>query len=650
MPLVVPLLRIVMVFLNVYDSFKTLKAPPISSRTGGRSSIRGKTQRKRDMKGCLAVWVVWCCFVSYERFLERVVSLFIPFYDEMKSLVMLFLILTRARGAEPIYLHVIRPLLKPYTSTLDICLDLVCMIGDMIFTAFMMPIHLCLPYWNYFFGNGSEATGVHGAASTASLLNPATHCLSVESNGHASKQANKLRPPASKKSSRSLIVADSKQPTDLRRYPASEITRAGNSVRSQTAGAGTSKKPTALRPKNSRVASQPQPQPRPRSQRKTSGSVSEPQPAVWQPSAAYQDSDEEVRTSAPSDPTATPQTPAHATTVSGLPVTAEEQTEEWRKYPPLPSAYPPTPLVVAAPLTAATSDKPASDGVLPIIEEPSEASDNEGHVNDQEPALEPEEDISSDEDDSDQDFDATMRTPRKNRLAGAGVYNDDAGMASSASSSSSSIHSRSTTLDTIDNASSLRTGTTSESEALSFSDSSSGTRNRLHSRTTAFKAGNGNKVLEKASSKTLNGRSTIRAKSQSQAYMVKMSQQQIVRSMSVSTVSDDDSDAPPLGDENTETSSLVDTAVKAKRRKVLPLRNPPSANGARTTRAAAKGRDGKIAVAKEKAPTERIKSSGPKPRAGRQAAVVPQTRPVQSAGTSGETDEPQPPSQRTIRR
>ncbi|KDQ29597.1 hypothetical protein PLEOSDRAFT_1016093, partial [Pleurotus ostreatus PC15] len=140
MPLVVPLLRIVMVFLNVYDSFKTLKAPPISSRTGGRSSIRGKTQRKRDMKGCLAVWVVWCCFVSYERFLERVVSLFIPFYDEMKSLVMLFLILTRARGAEPIYLHVIRPLLKPYTSTLDICLDLVCMIGDMIFTAFMMPI------------------------------------------------------------------------------------------------------------------------------------------------------------------------------------------------------------------------------------------------------------------------------------------------------------------------------------------------------------------------------------------------------------------------------------------------------------------------------------------------------------------------------
>lgn len=420
-------------------------------------------------------------------------------------------------------------------------------------------------------------------------------------------------------------------------------------MRPQAAGAGTSKKATTLRPKNSRIASQPQP--RPRSERKASGSVSEPQPAVWRPPAAYRDSDEEVPASAPSDPAATPQTPAHTATISGLPVTAEEQTEEWRKYPPLPSAYPPTPLVVAAPLAATTSDKPASDGVLPIIEEPGEASDNEeGHADDHELALKPEEEISSDEDGSDQDFDATMRTPRKNRLAGAGVYNDNAAMASSASSSSSSIHSRSTTLDTIDNASSLQTGTTSESEALSFSDSSAGTRNRLRSRTAAVKAGNGNKVLEKASSKTLNGRSTIRAKPQSHAYMVKMSQQQMVRSMSVSTVSDDDSDAPPLGDDDRETSSLADTAVKAKRRKVPPQRNPPSANGARTTRAAAKGRDGKTAVAKGKAPTERNKSSGPKPRVGRQAAVVAQTRSVQSAGTSGETDEPQPPSQRTIRK
>jgi len=33
----------------------------------------------------------------YERMLESIISLFIPFYDEFKSLALLFLILTRAR-------------------------------------------------------------------------------------------------------------------------------------------------------------------------------------------------------------------------------------------------------------------------------------------------------------------------------------------------------------------------------------------------------------------------------------------------------------------------------------------------------------------------------------------------------------------------
>ena len=58
MPLVVPILRLVMLFLNVYESFKTLKAPTRSARSG-QPTVRAVSQRKRDMKGCLAVWVVW---------------------------------------------------------------------------------------------------------------------------------------------------------------------------------------------------------------------------------------------------------------------------------------------------------------------------------------------------------------------------------------------------------------------------------------------------------------------------------------------------------------------------------------------------------------------------------------------------------------
>ena len=64
MPLYIAFLRLWMLFLNVYDSFKTLKIPPPSARNNGRPSVRAMTQRKRDMKGCLAVWIVWVSWIS----------------------------------------------------------------------------------------------------------------------------------------------------------------------------------------------------------------------------------------------------------------------------------------------------------------------------------------------------------------------------------------------------------------------------------------------------------------------------------------------------------------------------------------------------------------------------------------------------------
>ncbi|KAF9554534.1 hypothetical protein CPC08DRAFT_622474, partial [Agrocybe pediades] len=147
MALFVPILRLIMLFLNVYDSYKTLKDPPASSRNAGRPSVRAMSQRKRDMKGSLAVWIVFASLTMYERTVESIVSLFIPFYDEFKSLLLLFLILTRARGAEPIYLHLIRPLVKPYTRTLDGSLDLMLMVGDFIFALSTYPIRLAVEWY-----------------------------------------------------------------------------------------------------------------------------------------------------------------------------------------------------------------------------------------------------------------------------------------------------------------------------------------------------------------------------------------------------------------------------------------------------------------------------------------------------------------------
>lgn len=68
MPLFVAGLRLTMLFLNVYDSYKVLKPPPISSKGNGQPSQRALSQRKRDIKGCIAVWIVW---VAIDCLLER---------------------------------------------------------------------------------------------------------------------------------------------------------------------------------------------------------------------------------------------------------------------------------------------------------------------------------------------------------------------------------------------------------------------------------------------------------------------------------------------------------------------------------------------------------------------------------------------------
>ena len=77
MGIVVLLLRCYLVFQNVFITFKTLKLPPPSSRNNGQPSIRALTQRKRDMKGCMAIWIVWVSRVTF-RVLDEVTKLFTP--------------------------------------------------------------------------------------------------------------------------------------------------------------------------------------------------------------------------------------------------------------------------------------------------------------------------------------------------------------------------------------------------------------------------------------------------------------------------------------------------------------------------------------------------------------------------------------------
>ncbi|KAF9238777.1 hypothetical protein BU15DRAFT_47356 [Melanogaster broomeanus] len=177
MPLVVPVLRLFMVCLNVYETFKTLKPPQPSTRRGGQPSVRALNQRKRDLKGCLAVWVVWCCYAAYERTFDRVVAIFIPFYSEIKSVFLLFLLLTRAKGAEPLFLHVLRPLIKPYAVVVDPTLEVTRDIGDFLFALLQVPLDYMLslcwsPSWHT--GELDAALGESSSSTHISSLNSAS--------------------------------------------------------------------------------------------------------------------------------------------------------------------------------------------------------------------------------------------------------------------------------------------------------------------------------------------------------------------------------------------------------------------------------------------------------------------------------------------
>lgn len=89
----------------------------------------------------------------YERLVERIVCMFIPFYSELKMVFVIFLTLTKARSAEPIYLHILRPLIKPYVPILDVVLDVGCGLGDFVLSLVLFPIHYVL---SYFRGSQSE--------------------------------------------------------------------------------------------------------------------------------------------------------------------------------------------------------------------------------------------------------------------------------------------------------------------------------------------------------------------------------------------------------------------------------------------------------------------------------------------------------------
>lgn len=483
MPLVVPALRLFMVFMNVYDTYKTLKIPP--GRKGGPPSIRAMTQRKRDLKGCLAVWVVWCCLAAYERTFDRFVSFIVPFYSEIKSVTLLFLLLTRAKGAEPLYLHILRPLIKPYVDTLDPLLDLARDIGDFLFALSQVPLNyvlsLCsgLPWHTE--ENESAADLTENTPELSTTRSSSDSNIPIVTKTHATVDSdprvaakrsvavrsvsnNRVRPksrqpPVDSYESMSLRMRHSKSSsiTTLPHYPNDTVGRIHA-------------RPTTS---NTRTAAY----------------------DIWcPPPPAYEEEHRRSRSSIGRSEIANVSTPNSATPPPTV-IVSEPVDEDWRGYPPFPSAYPPTPLAASHSLSGAMpsgrdnsihslstqttvvspilentlmdrnqvfdvslqqAHGPASPGSHSLEVHPSidgsQSSGGAGNLDEDEDAY---------RDDDDDDFNVTLRTPYRSFPS------------SVASNASSSVASLPSALTTNDNESSLRTSSSSEStRSFHTSDSS----------------------------------------------------------------------------------------------------------------------------------------------------------------------------------
>ncbi|KAI0068741.1 hypothetical protein BV25DRAFT_1817654 [Artomyces pyxidatus] len=469
MGLVVLALRSYLVFQNIFITFKTLRPPPPSSRNNGKPSVRALTQRKRDMKGCMAIWIVWCCLATYEANLERIVSIFIPFYDEIKSVVLVFFILSRARSAEPIYLHVIRPLVKPYVATLDSVLDFIHNVGDFILLVLSLPFHGVWSWW-------------HGSRSYDGQI------ALTEADSESIRSYGDDRLAASPAWSDASALPDDRVASGENLQHRSSATRQASE-------------------QLSRFYAPPRP------------SSSENHQIWYPPPSSYAAAqDEDIRP----DPVVSSITSSMSMPEPHIPTIGANNgaVDEWRLYPPFPSAYPPTPLRPSAGISMPEPIHPTQFGIIPehVGSAELDASDRRRDVetlqskgNEQDfgrSLLLPREPfnpgsdgslsddihmygvreetryIVSDDDADEQDdyeteeddFDVTLRTPYKLRSSGAvpmdrAQSNMSIVTVATVASSATSAPSETTGLSTVDHASTLRTRTTSPS-ASSRSDSS----------------------------------------------------------------------------------------------------------------------------------------------------------------------------------
>ena len=412
------------------------------------------------------------------------------------------------QGAEPIYLHLIRPIIKPYTGTLDAMLQLLLLVGDFVFALSTYPLHLALEWWHKRFDAWNEPLqteqDTQGGSSDVDTSEVPTSFLDSSSGPRAKldvdwpETATIQLPPKVTSDSPQRQLSNSVRPHNLGpRIP---------NVRNSEASSSTNCRKETRRPR-------PLPSSQKGSKVVTGDSSSVVNSAdieatkhpregeasshhqIWHPprSSYIDDEDQVDLTLRPSD-LSVPSKDFQGSQEETFVAHEQKELDEWRQYPPFPSAYPPTPLVVTSRLAAASVVRTT---IYPAIEEersqqdfqksllppreplnPSPAGDSSDQsftfgISPHNLALqatstdEADDSMSTDDYEDEDGFNITLRTPlqpfgsRRSQLLPRRL--------ASLASGSSVVPSRLSTLTTADGGSSLRTPTSSEPPSASES-------------------------------------------------------------------------------------------------------------------------------------------------------------------------------------
>ncbi|GAC96950.1 hypothetical protein PHSY_004534 [Pseudozyma hubeiensis SY62] len=79
----------------------------------------GTTKRKAAVKSALTTVLVWNLFHKVEPICDRTIAWFVPFYDSLKTLLLIWMLFTRSYGASILVYRLLAPVVRPYEPIID---------------------------------------------------------------------------------------------------------------------------------------------------------------------------------------------------------------------------------------------------------------------------------------------------------------------------------------------------------------------------------------------------------------------------------------------------------------------------------------------------------------------------------------------------